>query len=56
MAHILGDVRQGHRKIDNPITVNTNDAEKFVENQNNKRCNNASNTDYKNFRLLHMEH
>ena len=36
MAHILGDVRQGHRKIDNPITVNTNDAEKFVENQNKR--------------------
>ena len=47
MAHILGDVRQGHRKIDNPITVNTNDAEKFVENQNNKNFNNASNTDFK---------
>ena len=45
MAHILGDVRQGHRKTDNPIIVKSEDTNSFVENQNKKNINGVSDTD-----------
>ena len=45
--------RFGHRKTDNPIIVNTNDAEKFVKDNNNQNSNKktlgSANTDIKTF-------
>ena len=45
MAHILGDVRQGHRKTDNPIIVKSEDTDSFIKKQNNKNINGVSDTD-----------